>query len=72
MLSNLEITAAVVIAKKHSGAREKAVLNSPHIFEQGETWNDDHKVIYILAADTGADGYRDGFGVDLVTRSICC
>lgn len=53
------------------GHREKSVLRNPHTLERGETWNDSHKVIYILPVQEDPDGYRAGFAVDIVTRSIC-
>lgn len=59
------------IVSRCGGHREKSVLRNPHTLEQGETWNDSHKVIYILPVQEDPDGYRAGFAVDIVTRSIC-
>lgn len=59
------------IVLKCGGYREKSVLKNPHTLEQGETWNDSHKVIYVLPVQEEPDGYRAGFAVDIVTRSIC-
>ena len=52
------------------GYREKDILRNPHVIERGETWNADHKVVHVLEAMPDLDGYRAGFAVDLVTRSI--
>lgn len=59
------------IVRKDGGYREKDVMSKPHTYEQSETWNNDHKVINILEVEEQADGYRNGFAVNLVTRSIC-
>ena len=59
------------IVSRHGGYREKEVLRKPHTVERGSTWNDSHKVIYVLPVKEEPDGYRAGFAVDIVTRSIC-
>ena len=59
------------IVKRRGGFRERAVLNSPHTVEKSETWNDEHKVLNISELTPGEDGYRYGFQVDLITKSIC-
>ena len=59
------------IVSRCGGYREKEDLRNPHTLERGETWNDSHKVIYILPVAEESDGYRSGFAVDIVTRSIC-
>ena len=58
------------IVRRHGGYREKDILRNPHTVERGETWNTDHKVVNVLEVEPQADGYRAGFAVDLVTRSI--
>lgn len=60
-----------MIVQRQGGFREKDILRNPHIIEQGETWNDEHKVLNVLEAEPQSDGYRNGFAVDLVTMSIC-
>ena len=60
-----------VIVRREGGYREREIWNKPHIMEQGETWNNLHKVVNILASEPEGDGYFPGFAVDLVTRSIC-
>lgn len=59
------------IVRTHGGYREKDVISKPHTYEQGEIWNDQHKVINVLETEAQADGYRNGFQVDIVTKSIC-
>ena len=59
------------IVRKHGGFREKEILSNPHIIERDETWNDQHKVLNVLEAESQTDGHRNGFAVDLVTMSIC-
>jgi hypothetical protein len=59
------------IVNKYGGYREKNVLNNDHEIVKGETWNNNHKVLYILETTPDKDGYKNGFAVDLVTRSIC-
>jgi len=58
------------IIRRHGGYRERDILNHPHTVERGETWNEAHKVIEILATTPDPDGYRPGCAVDIVTRSI--
>lgn len=65
-------TAQVRAIVKMCGAnREKEIMRNPHEMTQGETWNNDHKVIYITETTAQPDGYKNGFAVDIVTRSIC-
>lgn len=59
------------IVSQKGGYREKDVMSKPHTYEQGGTWNDQRKVIDVLEVEEQADGYRNGFQVDIVTRSIC-
>lgn len=59
------------IVRREGGCREREIWNRPHTMEQGETWNNEHKVVNILAAEPDKDGYYSGFAIDLVTRSIC-
>lgn len=63
------IVAAIV--RREGGCREKTIWNKPHAMEQSETWNEDHKVVNVLASEPDEDGYFPGFAIDLVTRSIC-
>ena len=58
------------VVLKSGGYREKDILSNPHVIERGETWNADHKVVNVLEAVPDLNGYRAGFAVDLVTRSI--
>lgn len=60
-----------LIVDRCGGYREKTILNNPHTVNRGGTWNNEHKVLYILEKQPQKDGYRDGFAVDLVTKSIC-
>lgn len=53
------------------GARETAVLDANPMFLQSETWNDDHKVVHVIAGKGDDSGHWDGFDFDLVTRQIC-
>ena len=62
-------TAAGIIHRK-GGYRERDLLNHPHEMIHGETWNEAHKVVEILATTPDPDGYRAGCAVDIVTRSI--
>lgn len=62
-------TAAGIIRRK-GGYRERDILNHPHTVTRGETWNEAHKVVEILATTPDPDGYRPGCAVDIVTRSI--
>lgn len=59
-----------MIVRKHGGYREKEIFSNPHIIEESETWNEHHKVLNILSETLDADGYRSGFSVDIVTKSI--
>lgn len=62
-----------IVAKKGE-FREHYVLeglNGKFTIEQSETWNDEHKVLNVLSGEENPDGYRSGFAVDLVTKSIC-
>ena len=58
------------IIRRKGGYRERDILNRPHTVERGETWNEAHKVVEILATTPDPDGYRPGCAVDIVTRSI--
>lgn len=60
-----------MIVKRYGGLRERAILKKPHTIEEAGTWNNEHKVLNVLERNPGADGYRAGFQVDLVTMSIC-
>lgn len=73
MNNNITATQAAsvrAIIRFHGGYRERDILNHPHTMERGETWNEAHKVVNVLEVEPQADGYRAGFAVDLVTRSI--
>ena len=59
------------IVRREGGYREKDIWEKPHTMRKGETWNEAHKVIYILTLKPEKDGYFPGFAVDIVTRSIC-
>lgn len=59
------------IVCKYGGFREKNILSNPHLIEKAETWNDEHKVLNVLSNKPDIDGYRAGFQIDLVTKSIC-
>lgn len=59
------------IVRRCGGSREKEVMRNSHEMTQGETWNKEHKVIYITETKAQPDGYKNGFAVDIVTRSIC-
>lgn len=52
------------------GYRERELLKAPHTMTHGETWNEAHKVVEILATTPDPDGYRPGCAVDIVTRAI--
>lgn len=58
------------IVRRCGGYREKEIYNNPHTVEKSGTWNNEHKVLYILEKQAQPDGYRAGFAVDLVTNSI--
>lgn len=53
------------------GFREKEILRNPHHMEQSETWNDEHKVVNIIADAEDASGHADAYSVDVVTGKIC-
>ena len=57
------------IIMSKGGYRERHLLTNPHTATRS-TWTTDHKVIEILEATPGPDGYRAGCAVDIVTRSI--
>ena len=59
------------IVSNQGGYREKEVMKNPHIYKQGGTWNNDHKVIDIVGTEADTDGHKDSFAVDIVTKSIC-
>lgn len=59
------------IVDRFGGFREREILKNPHTIEKAGTWNNEHKVLKVSELNPGADGYRDGFQVDLVTMSIC-
>ena len=58
------------VVKTQGGYRERAIMDAPHTVERAETWNTAHKVVNVLEVAADIDGYRAGFAVDLVTRSI--
>ena len=58
------------IIRTQGGYREKDLLNRPHTYECGETWNAEHKVVNVLRIKPDCDGYRAGCAVDIVTGSI--
>lgn len=76
MNNNTTITAAAIIAtvnaviRTQGGYREKAILEAPHEYQRGETWNASHKVVNVVETTPEADGYCSGCAVDIVTRSI--
>lgn len=59
------------IVAKYGGFREKEIMSKSHDYLKSGTWNDEHKVIYILENNPKPDGYCNGFAVDIVTNSIC-
>ena len=59
------------IVRECGGYREKEIMSNSHEITRGETWNNEHKVIYITETTVQPDGYKNGFAVDIVTRSIC-
>lgn len=61
----------IMIANRFGGLRERAILKNPHTIEKTGTWNNEHKVLNVLELKPDVDGYRGGFQVDLVTKSIC-
>lgn len=58
------------IIRRQGGYRERDIITHPHTVERGETWNEAHKVVEILATTPDSDGYRPGCAVDIVTRAI--
>ena len=72
-MENMEMYKSIVaaIVRREGGYREREIWNKPHTMKRGETWNDAHKVINILATKPDEDGYFPGFAVDLVTKFIC-
>ena len=58
------------IVAKCGGFREKSVIEGDYFVEKA-TWNNEHKVLNVLKEEPDADGYHDGFAVDIVTKSIC-
>lgn len=59
-----------MIVRNHGGYREKTIWKNPHEVVISRTWNNDHKVLYILSTVPDEDGYHVGFSVDIITRSI--
>lgn len=59
------------IVRECGGYREREIMANSHEITRGETWNNEHKVIYITETAAQPDGYKNGFAVDIVTRSIC-
>lgn len=59
------------IVKKCGANREKEIMRNPHEMTRGETWSTDHKVICVTETAAQPDGHKNGFAVDLVTKSIC-
>lgn len=59
------------IVRRFGANREKTIMRNPHEMTRGETWNTTHKVILVTETTAQPDGYKNGFAVDLVTRSIC-
>ncbi len=59
------------IVQRFGGYREKWIISQPHTITQGDTWSQEHKVIYITSNQPQPDGCRDRFSVDIVTNKIC-
>jgi hypothetical protein len=59
-----------LIVKYNGGYREKDILKDAFLVKS-EEWNDSHKVIDIISNIEDADGHRDSFSIDIVTRKIC-
>lgn len=59
------------VTRAKGGFREKAILAGPHTLQPSETWNDEHKVINVISKTEDAQGHKDSYAVDIVTRSIC-
>jgi hypothetical protein len=71
MYENMYEKHVAIIVNRFGGFRERTIFKNPHTIEKTETWNKEHKVLNVLERNPGADGYRGGFQVDLVTMSIC-
>ena len=73
MLNKNELEKAVRnIVRREGACRERTVMRVAHDIEPDpDTWNDQHKLVNVLARTADEDGYRPGFAVDLVTGSIC-
>ena len=59
------------IVRKCGGYREREIMTNSHEITRGETWNSEHKVVYVTEKAAQEGGHRNGFAVDLVTGSIC-
>lgn len=59
------------IVRREGGFREREIWTSLIQWSRGETWNEAHKVVNILATEPDEDGHFPGFAVDLVTKSTC-
>ena len=59
------------VAWKVGAWREHDILMHPHHHEKSETWNDEHKVVHIIADRECIDGHHDSVSVDIVTERIC-
>ncbi len=58
------------IVRRWGGYREREILKNPHTVEKSGTWNNEHKVLYVTETEPQKDGYRNGFAVDIITKSI--
>lgn len=58
------------IVNRDGGNREKEII-SKHFTVEKATWNNEHKVLDIISIEEEEDGYRNGFQIDIVTKSIC-
>lgn len=58
------------IVNRDGGNREKEIISKPFTVEKS-TWNNEHKVLDIISIEEEEDGYRNGFQIDIVTKSIC-
>lgn len=58
------------IVNRDGGNREKEIISKPFTVEKA-TWNNEHKVLDIISIEEEEDGYRNGFQIDIVTKSIC-
>lgn len=68
--SRIEFQVKSIVYRK-GGEREIEIYRNGCFFDRSETWNNEHKVINVLAIYPNADGYRAGFAVDVVTGDIC-